>query len=257
MNDFHTSKILDLLSESRMTSYRTTRPNDKDALEAYEWSLDLGQALLKPIGIVEVAVRNMLDKTISAWWGECGYPGTWIDAKDTGGKSEILQPFVHASEWRKRAQSNKPDADADVTHDDIIAHTSLGTWRNMIGNPAAISTVAPKESKKAQSWHAARQQDVRCAELWKQVTSNAFPFIPETKRLRRGLSPRGYIGARLTRVSYLRNRVCHWDNLMTTNIGARYDDMEELARAIDPDLYAWLREKCSDQIKECVASKPS
>lgn len=257
MDNVHISKILNLLSESRVSPFRLRHPEDKDTLKAYEWSLTLGQALLKPIGISEVAVRNALDRAICVWWDTQGYPGTWTDIRDIEPPITFLAPFVHATEWRNRAKSNKPCADIEITHDDIIAHTSLGTWRNMIGNPAAIPSTAPENSERALSWRAARQQDVLCAELWKQVTKDAFPLIPKTKRLRLGLSPRGYIGARLTRISALRNRVCHWDNLMAVDVNDRYDDMRRIVGAIDSDLQTWFDEQCREQVEKCLAEKPN
>lgn len=247
MDEILATRILDMQSKSRVASFREKCANDRSSLKAYEWSLTLGQALLKPIGITEIAVRNALDRELCAWWKAQGYNGTWLEADSPESSVPLLAPFVHAREWRKRAHSNK-HGDREMTHDDVIAHTSLGTWRNMIGNPASLSFEAPPGRRQRDSWLTAKKQDALCAELWKLATRNSFPHIPETKRLRMGLSPRAYIGARLTRISGLRNRVCHWDNLLTENIPTRYDDMKRVVSAIDEDLGNWLCGQCDEEM---------
>lgn len=256
MEDAFATKILAMQSACRTAPFRANFDNDLDALSAYEWSLDLGQTLLKPIGIIEVAIRNAVDSALSGWWRERGYDDTWIDVRSMETPVSFLSPFVHASEWRSRARANRRDCGRTVTHDDVIAHTSLGTWRNMIGNPVAIPHMPPEDAEKEASWRAARRQDALCAELWKQVIGSAFPHIPETKRLRLGLSPRAYIGVRLTRISALRNRVCHWDNLLAVDVRGRYDDARRLARAIDPCLEEWLCGQCDQEIEGLLAKMP-
>lgn len=256
MEDATATKILNTLTEQRVAPFKAHFGTSQDALVAYEWSLSLGQALLKPIGIVEVSVRNAVDCSLSAWWHEQGREGTWIDTCDSGMPIPFLDPFVHAAEWRRRAKSNKRDREVTVTHDDVIAHTSLGTWRNMIGNPAAIPFESPSDPQRRSSWQATRRQDALCAELWNRVLKNAFLYIPKTKRLRLGMSPRAYVGARLTRTSQLRNRICHWDNLLCVDIEARYDDLKRLAGAIDPDIGAWLCSQCDEEVKKLIEQKP-
>lgn len=257
MEDALATKILDMQSLRRTAPFRAICESDAGALAAYEWSLDLGQALLKPIGIMEVAVRNAVDGALFRWWNDQGYGGTWIDVRSEEAPVSFLSPFVHASEWRSRARSSKHGCEKEVTHDDVIAHTSLGTWRNMIGNPAAISSIPPAEPERRASWEAARRQDVLCAELWRHAIRDAFPSIPETKKLRLGLSPRAYIGARLTRISFLRNRVCHWDNLLAVDIPGRYDDIKRLTRAVDPCLSEWLCGQCDEEITDLLVRKPT
>lgn len=144
-------KILDAFSASRTAPFRDQCANDQQALKAYEWSLNAGQALLKPIGIVEVATRNAIDQALTRWWRTNEYEGAWTDAETTAdGKALILAPFVHADEWRKRAKANKKHGAESISHNDIIAHTSLGTWRNMIDNPAALSPLAPEDPRQSQ-----------------------------------------------------------------------------------------------------------
>lgn len=241
------TKILNLLSEHRTAPFRSLCESDEEALILYCRALRLGQTLLGPLGITEVTVRNALDRALSDWWKENSGQGTWIDASPENAPI-FLSSFVHTNEWRKRAKSSKQNHNAKITHDDIIAHTSLGTWRNMIGNPAGLPARLPLTPDKVNSWEAARRQDALCAELWKHATKNAFPFIPQTKGQRLGLSPRAYVGLRLSRISYLRNRVCHWDSLLSVDTATRYDDMKRVVRAIDADLEEWLSSQYDEEI---------
>lgn len=257
MESYRVAEVIAKLSEPRLAAFRGCCENDESILRAYGWSLDLGQVLLKPIGIVEVAVRNSVDKALEEWWEAEKYPNTWVDVDSLAEPVAFLSPFVHASQWRKRAKSNKHDADKGVSHDDVIAHTSLGTWRNMIGNPAALASESPSDAEQAQSWSAAKRQDARCALLWQEVVRNAFPGIPLTKRERGGMSPRGYIGVRLTRVASLRNRVCHWDSLISVDVEQRYDDMKRLVEAVSSDLRRWMCQECDEEVEKCLAKMPS
>lgn len=247
MNSLLIEKLYRYLGEERLKSSIRVNASHEDVLEQYRRELQLRQILIKPITLVEVILRNSIDIALSAWWENAGLGGTWTDSP---AEEKTLSPFLHTSEWRKRASSNKSSCADAITHSDLIAHASFGSWRNMIGNPASRSLRKPEDatSSMMSDWRKACAQDARCATLWKTALYAAFPNIPETKKGRGGLSPRAYIGIRLTRISALRNRVCHCDNLAKVNVQARYDDMLQVVDAIDLDLGRWLRAECSDEI---------
>ncbi len=208
---------------------------------------------MKPLSITEVVLRNAIDCALSDWWRSQGHDGAWTDASAFGCEPS-LDVLVHRESWRRRAQQNV--AGRPVTHDDIIANTSFGTWRNFFGNPSAISANPPADANKLNSWHALKRQDIRCAALWKEVLQNAFPNLPKTKRLRGKQSPRGYVGSRITRIASLRNRVCHWDSLLGVQVPNRYRDMWELLDAIDPHVSMWLDEQCDWELMDVLMDRP-
>lgn len=245
-------KLYRYLGEERLANSIRTSASHEDAIQQYRRELQLRQILIKPITLVEVILRNSIDIALSAWWENAGFEGTWTDS---GAEEKTLSPFLHTSEWRKRASSNKSSRADAITHSDLIAHASFGSWRNMIGNPASRSLRKPEDatSRMMADWHKACNQDARCATLWKTALHAAFPNIPKTKKERGGLSPRAYIGIRLTRISALRNRVCHCDNLAKVNVQARYEDMLQVIDAIDFDLGQWARNECSDEIAAWAA----
>ena len=252
--------IFKVIGASRLNRLLLQSDTAEDALAAYEWELELGQALLKPIGITEVAVRNAIDLAICEWWRELGLAGSWTDSQHSPAGAEPLQPFLHVEDWKRRARqnihnsSNKPRA---ITHDDIIAHTSLGTWKNIVGNPAAIKPKPPKDFKKRQSWFALKRRDEQCAILWKTTISDAFPFIPATKGDRDRKSPRGYIGSCLSHIAFLRNRVCHWDNLLNVDVDLSYLEMQRVVGSIDHDTLVWMDSICKNDIAALANSRPS
>ena len=254
MNDADYRSIATLLSDKRLSKFLDGAQDGSSALNAYEWSLGLGQSLLKPIGMTEVFLRNTMDCTIAQWWQEQGYQPPWTST-DAEGLAPELDKLCHRADWKRRAERNL--AGHTATHDDIIAHTSFGTWRNFIGNPAALLPCPPEDKNKSSSWHAAKRNDALCADLWRQMLSSAFPNIPRTKRERGGQSPRGYIGARITRISRLRNRVCHWDSLLDINPLMSYLDMIELVSCIDYAAERWMDACCGAGIRDICKQKPS
>lgn len=225
----------------------TVLQHTSNPLELYLWELSLRQALIKPLALVEVILRNAFDRALSAWWVSQGFAGEWTDQS---GSVPLLAPFLDTPEWKRRALADQEGDRQVVTHDDIIAHAPFGAWRNMVGNPIAVSKAQRKADSdaKIRSWQGMRVRDVACASLWKASLANAFPAIPDTKSARGKMSPRAYIGTRLSRISALRNRVCHCDSLLRVNIEKRYQDMLDVVRSIDPALGAWFDDQCRDDI---------
>ena len=246
-----------LFGTSRLSSFYDAGGNRERALEAYAWQLGLGQALLKPIGIGEVFLRNTMDDAICQWWQEQHLPGDWLDIGNEEVIPEPLHSFSHVSQWRSRAAKNLKShkTRTQIDHDDVIAHTMLGTWRNMIGNPTVINIRPPDDEQRRRSWSSLRIADTRCAALWREIIRHAFPNMP-TKRGRDGLSPRAYIGSKVASMSSLRNRVCHWDNLMHVNVSARYADMLSVVAAIDTTGYAWMKTQTQDEVTQILSERP-
>lgn len=212
----------------------------------------MNQSLTKPIGITEVFLRNAIDESISIWWDERGHSPSWTD-KSAEGQEPILDALVHRDGWRKRAKGNVKGR--GVSHDDIIAHTSFSTWRNLIGNPSALAVHEPDDRERRDSWRAAKRRDEQCALLWKTVLCTAFPNIPKKKE-RKGQSPRGYVGSRILHVSYLRNRACHWDSLLNIDALKSYQEMLDLIACIDLQAAGWLEEQCGSGVRSVVARRP-
>ena len=247
-----------LFGKARLMAFYAESNDLDQALGAYAWEMHLRQSLLKPIGITEVFLRNAMDNAIRHWWNGHQLPGDWLDATIDFEIPEPIASFRKVNAWRGRAATNLKGCKTkeQISHDDIIAHMMLGTWRNMIGNPASVSPEPPDDAEKRQSWRGLRKSDAKCAALWKEITHAAFPNMP-TKSGRGRMSPRAYIGSKLAVMSALRNRVCHWDNLIHVNVAARYADMQSIVAAISLPGVEWLREQTEADFMEVLSRRPA
>ncbi len=256
MNEILRQEIHDYLGEARLKALADDlTANSAYAMALYLWEQSLRQTLLKPLMLTEVIVRNSLDKALMEWWSASGHEGAWTAG---GAESTELTPFLSVEKWAKRARADFENKERIPSHDDLIAHASFGTWRNMIGNPLAVIQARSENAneKQARSWEGMRLQDARCAELWRVATKDAFKCIPATKSERGKLSPRAYIGSRLSRLSALRNRVCHCDSLLRVNVERRYADMLDIVNAVSPRVGKWFDGLCREEITNVIQEKP-
>lgn len=175
-----------LLGKQRLASLADENGDIDSALLAFQWEMDARRTLLAPAGIAEIALRNAIDQEISNWWHNNSFPGTWTD-KNIPPEATILKPFVHPTGWEKRASKNLSGKNRPVNDCDLIAHTSFGTWKNMIGNPIAINKNPPTEKKKLDSWNAAKTTRQRVC-----ITLEKYPLFsisehPRTRPARKNI----------------------------------------------------------------------
>lgn len=246
-----------LFSHARLAGFSANDDLDA-ALSICTWEINLRAALIRPINITEIFLRNALDKAIRSWWNENHIPGDWLDDRQTAA-IQPLTPLCNTSKWHRqtsRALARVKQQDT-ITRDDVLSHIMLGTWRNIIGNPRAIVHTRPQEHTQYASWKSQLTMDAACARLWKAATHNAFPNIPTTKKLRDKLSPRAYIGSRVTRMATLRNRICHWDNLLRVDIASRYQDMQDIVAAISTPGLHWMQDQTVCAMQQAINSRPT
>ena len=83
-------KIADLLSSDRVSTYLVACDNNLDrALELYKWNIALSGALFEAIEIVEIVVRNELDRNLNKWGSLQGVDWMEIIPVDNRGKEDI------------------------------------------------------------------------------------------------------------------------------------------------------------------------
>lgn len=70
------------------------------------------------------------------------------------------------------------------------------------------------------------------------------------------MSPHGYIGAKVSATNALRNRICHWDNLLTVNVAARYHDMLAIVGTISSSGLVRMREQTEHEMADIIAARP-
>jgi hypothetical protein len=191
------------------------------AADVYLWATELAGALHAQISFVELAVRNALDSQIQAWNVAQGGPAEWTAA---GAAQADLYSLLKGSlsQARDRAKSDAamrgphhPRHAAQITHDDMVAQLTFGTW---------VKVLRPLSTTES----SARQEL-----LWKDQLHHAFPHAGSDDAARSAL------GNQLDSIRYLRNRVAHHDNLLTVNVARRLRDMLSVLAKIDQD-YATL-----------------
>lgn len=161
-----------LLSGARLGSYAANVPPGTalTPLDVYVYNMRLAAALLGPLHVLEVVVRNAIHQQLMRltqredWWSTLVLDD-WQDEK--------LRKALHDAtrDCRRKQRS--------ATADDVIASLDLGFWCGLVGN--------------------GRRLDYERA-LWQPAVRFAFP---NNKRGRKG------VHQSLDRIRRLRNRVSH------------------------------------------------
>ncbi|MEQ7738059.1 hypothetical protein, partial [Escherichia coli] len=111
-------ELSELLTAERMGSYFQASGGDLlGAFAVYEWNITASAATMHTVGMVEVLVRNALDRQLTTW-SASKRPGTdWLDLPvlDDRARKDI-------AEARRRASQRN----GTPTHGKVIAELSLG-----------------------------------------------------------------------------------------------------------------------------------
>jgi hypothetical protein len=192
-----------LLGTPRFDRYVRDCGGDRDlAHELYLWNIQASGAMYEAIHVVEVLVRNTIDRELRIW-------NTTLDC----GPDWLLDPNVHlarllrdgphmaATIRAKRAAAEKGRA---VSHDDVLAQMTLGSWRYLLPSRA----------------NAAKRR------LWIEATSHAFPEWP---------GPWPNLVTRIELIHDVRNRVAHLEPLNGVDLRAVRRSMRDVSHAISWD----------------------
>src|SRR3990167_330396 len=144
-----------IFSQERLEGYlsHTHCNNSKnEALIAYSWNIELSQAFYPALQILEIALRNSLDKSIT----ENFQTEQWFEL-----------PFLHEKERAKinKAKKTLKEKKKELTPGRIVAELSFGFWASLF--------------------------DIRYEHdqtLWPKLIKPAFPFLPKAQRTRNFLS---------------------------------------------------------------------
>ena len=185
------------LSAPRWNRYLAECANDPErAFATYEWNLDLGQAILRDIACLEVAVRNAYDRVIDARWHGSSH---WL----LDPRSPALAPLWRSSHGRRvdintRNRETVSTAVArsggtNTTSGQVIAELPLGFWRHLSDTGHEI-------------------------ELWRPYLCHAWP--PRTTRT--------MVDTAMQRINETRNRAAHGEPLFgggatSTTLVVHYD----------------------------------
>lgn len=136
-----------LLTTERLGSYTAAAQGDlRGAFELYEWNIEVAAAAMSLTAMVEVVLRNALDREMRAWAKRRGVDD-WMAAAplDDHGRTDIAKA-------RRRAAHGH-----DPTHGHVVAELNFGFWRFLMAKRYLTA-------------------------LWVPAMHNAFPHAPGDAR---------------------------------------------------------------------------
>lgn len=210
-----------MLGAARFDTYYRAADRDLDrAIALYRWNTQLAGAWHSQLSYFEVLLRNSMDMALREWnFRECGYSHWALEHQSADLLYRMLgRPLQKSRAWaRKESRRRRRDHtrwNAPFTHDDVVAHLTLGNWSGLLGE--ALPALRPDAK-----------------DLWSECLHKAFANTDA------GDASRVRIGKRVERLTRLRNRVSHQENLLETNVRSRMNDMLAVLNAIDARYPAW------------------
>lgn len=194
--------LRDLLTAERLRSYLAASGGDlSPAMRLYEWNAQASGSVLVTAGMVEVVVRNAMDRQLSTWAAERGH-GTWFDAAplDDRGRRDIAKARERATNFGRSTQA----------HGKVVAELTLGFWRYLTSQRYLTS-------------------------LWIPALASAFPGGPRDIAMRRR-----EVDRRLASLLLVRNRAAHHEPIHRRNLTNDWKVAVELAAWVHTDAGAWV-----------------
>ena len=206
-----------LLSEPRLSPYLDVAEDDPGkAWSLYLWANELAGSLHAQISLVEIAVRNSIERELRVWNASQGGSADWTlqdQAREplyTLIRGDLNQARSHARRDANARVAGHPRRGVTPTHNDVIAQLMFGTWVKLL---TPLSSTEPST----------RQQS-----LWANGLNLAFPGADQQD------AGRIKIGHQLDSIRRLRNRVAHHDNILAVKVGRRINEMLSLVHKANP-----------------------
>jgi len=190
-----------LLTYQRLSSYLAATDNDSTStVELYNWNARANAAALHMVGMVEVLVRNALDRELVTWADNRN--AIWFDIVplDNRGKSAIRLA-------RDRATNSGRHAEIPGK---VIAELTFGFWRYLCAQRYLTT-------------------------LWTPALHKAFPLGPTDITTRRF-----DVETRLDRLNTVRNRAAHHKPNHRRDLMRDFAAAQDLAGWIAPQAQSWL-----------------
>ncbi|BAU95435.1 hypothetical protein N24_1173 [Corynebacterium suranareeae] len=199
--------------------------NKKRALTLYRWSVELTASIQETLGITEVILRNSIDNQLQRWNdNEKGSPTSWL-------LHEPARPLLSLTQGKRLEAQKRARKSADlcsenhsrsgqpITHDDVLAHTMFGMWKDILPNHGLNADPNKIENRNRRR-------------LWEEAIEMAFSLADD---------PTGETTYwRVTHLHGLRNRVSHMDSLFNVDVIDIINDPFALVGSIDPALVDWI-----------------
>lgn len=198
--------LRDLITPERLTSYLSATDGDLQiAIALYDWNTQASAAVLATTSMVEVVVRNSLDRSLRTWAAKRHAGQDWLDIAplDVLGRQDVRKA-------RERAVRSGPHP---VARGKVIAELSFGFWRYLTASRYLTA-------------------------LWIPGGHGAFPHGPRDLRTRRAEVER-----RLSNQLLVRNRAAHHEPIHRRNLMRDFDDAVTLMSWVHPEAAGWVRRR--------------
>ncbi len=217
------TNLVDLLSSKRLSSYKyNVNDTDAIALERYLYNIELSKSLYPLLSILEISLRNRLNKAIDTVIQE-----NWL-VKELNQQNILLQNEHKKLLEAKQKLLNK--SHRNIGKDDLIAELSLGFWIHLC-----------TKRYKTLLWH--RQGFFR-------TVFTDYPNFSEFDKLSK-------VFPTLNLMLKLRNRIFHHEIIINHPYGIDncYRDLRKLLGYISKDSLLYLDKVC-DFNKVITKQKP-
>lgn len=210
-----------MLGSARFERYYLAAAQDVGrAVQLYRWNTQLAGAFHSQLSYFEVLTRNAMNRALQDWNVEKTGHRDWALEQQS---AQLLYDMLGspARQARRRAQKESRRRrnghvrkNAPLGHDDVVAQFTFGSWSNLLGE------ALPVHRPNAQI-------------LWKECLHKAFPNVDRADQSRES------IGKKFERLTHLRNRISHQENLLETNVRSRLNDVLTILKAIDDSYPGW------------------
>lgn len=196
--------VAQLITSARLSSYLVTSGGDLGrALALYDWNTRASGAVLSTSAMVEVIVRNSLDRNLQRWADRRRGGIDWLDAAplDVQGQADVV---------KARARATRRGRDPEL-HGKVVAELSFGFWRYLVASRYLTA-------------------------LWIPGVQAAFPHGAADLRRRRSEVER-----RLHNLMIVRNRAAHHEPIHRRDLARDFADAATLVGWVHPEGAVWLR----------------
>jgi hypothetical protein len=207
-----------LVSAPRFGRYVSAAGSAELGAGLYAWNGRLTGAVHEEIGMIEVVLRNALDRQLVKYHQVAlGGDGSWYADPLMPWKSARIADQIGRARTQATAHGRVPEL-----HGKVIAELTFGFWRYVLAAPYQNA-------------------------LWAPALRHAFPQLRPARR--------GAVYQLVDRLNAVRNRVAHHEPVHALNIAARHRDVLLLASWIDIAAASWIEE--TSRVSDVLSLRPA
>ncbi len=184
----------------------TCHGNHDDAAALYVWNVRMSGAAFEAIHVLEVVLRNAIDRELREWNQQYQGDRDWL--KNPHPYLETILNEQRSLDVARERARKEIGRRREPLHDDVLAQLNFGSWRFLLPSEASV----PKQK------------------IWDEALANSFPhWYGDWRSLVESIHA----------IYKLRNRIAHLEPIFRTNLRARRRQILNVLKAIDPSMHAW------------------